>query len=179
MLEDDRRRAGWSVGQVAWRLGVSVPEYQAIEAGDRSPNFETWAGSANCWRGRRGSLAEGVEMPDWAFIVVPVALRPIDSADCEAHSSLIVDLRTQGGPHGLSCTAASVAARKQGGVGALRGGEDHERTPKGGPRESSEAGGMDSLGASPARGRSRGSSFKTPLPRRGQVAPRLPSECCP
>jgi transcriptional regulator with XRE-family HTH domain len=42
MLEDDRRRAGWSVGQVAWRLGVSVPEYQAIEAGDRSPSFETW-----------------------------------------------------------------------------------------------------------------------------------------
>ena len=42
MLDDDRRRAGWSVGQVAWRLGVSVPEYREIEAGARSPSFETW-----------------------------------------------------------------------------------------------------------------------------------------
>ena len=33
MLEDDRRRAGWSVGQAAWRLGVSVREYREIEAG--------------------------------------------------------------------------------------------------------------------------------------------------
>ena len=23
MLEEDRKRAGWSVGQAAWRLGVS------------------------------------------------------------------------------------------------------------------------------------------------------------
>jgi hypothetical protein len=27
-LEDDRRRSGWSIGQVAWRLGVSVREYR-------------------------------------------------------------------------------------------------------------------------------------------------------
>ena len=33
MLEDDRRRAGWSMGQAAWRLGVSVREYREIEAG--------------------------------------------------------------------------------------------------------------------------------------------------
>jgi hypothetical protein len=26
MLEDDRKRAGWSIGQAAWRLGVSVRE---------------------------------------------------------------------------------------------------------------------------------------------------------
>jgi hypothetical protein len=42
MLEEDRKRAGWSVGQSAWRLGVSVREYRELEAGDRSPSFETW-----------------------------------------------------------------------------------------------------------------------------------------
>ena len=35
MLEDDRRRAGWSMGQVAWRLGVSVRAYRELEAGER------------------------------------------------------------------------------------------------------------------------------------------------
>jgi hypothetical protein len=42
MLEDDRPRAGWSVGQVAWRLGVTVREYRELEAVDRWPSFETW-----------------------------------------------------------------------------------------------------------------------------------------
>jgi len=42
MLKDDRRRAGWSVSQAAWRLGVSVREYREIEAGVRSPSFATW-----------------------------------------------------------------------------------------------------------------------------------------
>ena len=42
MLEHDRKQAGWSVGQAAWRLGVSVREYREIEAGIRSPSFETW-----------------------------------------------------------------------------------------------------------------------------------------
>jgi DNA-binding XRE family transcriptional regulator len=42
MLEDDRLRAGWSVGQTAWRLGVSVREYREIEAGERWPNWETF-----------------------------------------------------------------------------------------------------------------------------------------
>jgi DNA-binding XRE family transcriptional regulator len=42
MLEHDRKQAGWSVGQAAWRLGVTVREYRKIEAGARSPNFETW-----------------------------------------------------------------------------------------------------------------------------------------
>jgi DNA-binding XRE family transcriptional regulator len=42
MLENDRRRAGWSVGQVAWRLGVSVREYRELEAGARSPSWEMW-----------------------------------------------------------------------------------------------------------------------------------------
>ena len=44
MLEDDRRRAGWSIGQVAWRLGVSLREYRELEAGEGEgwPNGETW-----------------------------------------------------------------------------------------------------------------------------------------
>jgi hypothetical protein len=43
-LEHDRRRAGWSVGQTAWRLGITVRECREIEAGTRSPSFETWDG---------------------------------------------------------------------------------------------------------------------------------------
>jgi Helix-turn-helix domain len=46
-IPHDARRGGpeaggWSVGQAAWRLGITVREYREIEAGDRSPNFETW-----------------------------------------------------------------------------------------------------------------------------------------
>jgi hypothetical protein len=42
MLEDDQRRAGWSMGQAAWRVDVSIREYQELEAGTRSRMFETW-----------------------------------------------------------------------------------------------------------------------------------------
>jgi hypothetical protein len=42
MLEQDRTREGWSVGQAAWRLGITVREYREIEAGERWPNSETW-----------------------------------------------------------------------------------------------------------------------------------------
>jgi plasmid maintenance system antidote protein VapI len=42
LLEDDRKQAGWSVRQAAWRLGVTVWEYRELEAGARSPSFETW-----------------------------------------------------------------------------------------------------------------------------------------
>jgi plasmid maintenance system antidote protein VapI len=42
MLLSDRKRVGWSVRQAAWRLGVSVREYRELEAGARSPTFETW-----------------------------------------------------------------------------------------------------------------------------------------
>ena len=31
-----------SVGQVAWRLGVSPAEYGELETGQGYPNFETW-----------------------------------------------------------------------------------------------------------------------------------------
>lgn len=37
MLQEDRMRAGWSVGRTAWRLGIGVREYRQIEAGDRDP----------------------------------------------------------------------------------------------------------------------------------------------
>jgi hypothetical protein len=30
MLEEDRKRAGWSVGQAAWRLGVSIETWDRI-----------------------------------------------------------------------------------------------------------------------------------------------------
>jgi DNA-binding XRE family transcriptional regulator len=42
MLEHDRKQAGWSVGRAAWELGVSIQEYRELEAGARSPSFETW-----------------------------------------------------------------------------------------------------------------------------------------
>jgi hypothetical protein len=38
MLEDNRRQAGWSVGQATWRLGMRDTE---IEAGERWPSRET------------------------------------------------------------------------------------------------------------------------------------------
>jgi transcriptional regulator with XRE-family HTH domain len=41
MLEDSRRRAGWSMAQVAWRLGVSVREYRELEGRRSIPNWET------------------------------------------------------------------------------------------------------------------------------------------
>jgi transcriptional regulator with XRE-family HTH domain len=42
MLAEDRKREGWSMGQVAWRLGVSVREYRELETGAHWPNWETW-----------------------------------------------------------------------------------------------------------------------------------------
>ena len=42
MPEHNRKQAGWSVGQAAGRLGVSVREYRELEAGRLSPTFETW-----------------------------------------------------------------------------------------------------------------------------------------
>jgi transcriptional regulator with XRE-family HTH domain len=42
MLERDRKRSGFSVGQLAWRLGVSPSDYRELEAGERWPRFETY-----------------------------------------------------------------------------------------------------------------------------------------
>jgi DNA-binding XRE family transcriptional regulator len=47
MLAEDRKRVGWTEGQVARLLCVSVRTCRAIEAGERSPSFETWTGSAS------------------------------------------------------------------------------------------------------------------------------------
>jgi hypothetical protein len=41
MLEQDWMRAGWSVAQAAWRLGVSVRGTGRSRPGC-SPTFETW-----------------------------------------------------------------------------------------------------------------------------------------
>jgi DNA-binding XRE family transcriptional regulator len=42
MLKRDRERSGFSIGQAAWRLGVSSQEYREIEAGEGLPNWETY-----------------------------------------------------------------------------------------------------------------------------------------
>jgi predicted transcriptional regulator len=42
MLEADRRRNGFTLGQVAWRLGITKAECRALEAGDAFPDFDTW-----------------------------------------------------------------------------------------------------------------------------------------
>jgi hypothetical protein len=41
MLEHDRKRAGWSIGQAAWRH-ITVREYREIEAGERWPSWEAF-----------------------------------------------------------------------------------------------------------------------------------------
>ena len=41
MLERNRKREGLRVSRAAWLLGVSVREYRELEAGTRSPTFET------------------------------------------------------------------------------------------------------------------------------------------
>jgi DNA-binding XRE family transcriptional regulator len=42
MFKHDRKQAGWSLRRAAWALGVSIHEYRELEAGTRSPSFETW-----------------------------------------------------------------------------------------------------------------------------------------
>jgi Helix-turn-helix domain len=42
MLERDRKRDGLRICRAAWLLGVSVREYRELQAGERSPTFETW-----------------------------------------------------------------------------------------------------------------------------------------
>jgi len=36
LVERDRIRMGFTVGQIAWRLGITPAEYQRIVAGERS-----------------------------------------------------------------------------------------------------------------------------------------------
>jgi transcriptional regulator with XRE-family HTH domain len=42
MLREDRERAGFTVDELAWRLGVTRSEYRELEAGKRFPTFATW-----------------------------------------------------------------------------------------------------------------------------------------
>jgi predicted transcriptional regulator len=42
VLQRDRTRWGLSVGQAAWRFGVSPAVYREIEAGTRWPTFDTY-----------------------------------------------------------------------------------------------------------------------------------------
>jgi DNA-binding XRE family transcriptional regulator len=42
MLKQDREQRGFTVGQVAWRLGISWREYVELESGSALPNFEVW-----------------------------------------------------------------------------------------------------------------------------------------
>jgi ribosome-binding protein aMBF1 (putative translation factor) len=42
LLRDDRERRGFTVGQVAWRLGVKRQQYRELEAGKRCPDFDMW-----------------------------------------------------------------------------------------------------------------------------------------
>jgi predicted transcriptional regulator len=42
MLRRDRERWELSVGQAAWRFGVSPAAYRELEAGTRSPSFDTY-----------------------------------------------------------------------------------------------------------------------------------------
>ena len=42
MLETDRRRRGFTVGQAAWRLGIAPDQCRALEAGEPIHDFDTW-----------------------------------------------------------------------------------------------------------------------------------------
>jgi hypothetical protein len=57
MLEHDRKQAGWSVGQAASRLGVSIREYRERPAlAHRASRRGTGSGSSRA--GRRRSLED-------------------------------------------------------------------------------------------------------------------------
>ena len=42
MMQRDRKREGLRVCRAAWLIGASVREYREMEAGERSPDFQTW-----------------------------------------------------------------------------------------------------------------------------------------
>ena len=41
-LERDRIRLGFTVGQIAWRLGITRAEYERIVAGEPIVRFDVW-----------------------------------------------------------------------------------------------------------------------------------------
>jgi transcriptional regulator with XRE-family HTH domain len=55
LLQKDRERSGFTIAQVAWRLGVKPQEYRELEAGSRSPDFDTWDRICKLYGGRRRS----------------------------------------------------------------------------------------------------------------------------
>ena len=42
LLERDRLRSGFTVGQVAYRLGISPAEYRRLIAGAPITSYDTW-----------------------------------------------------------------------------------------------------------------------------------------
>ena len=42
LLENGRRRDGLRICRAAWLLGVTVPEYRELEAGERVPDADTY-----------------------------------------------------------------------------------------------------------------------------------------
>jgi transcriptional regulator with XRE-family HTH domain len=56
LLEDARRRDGWSVKEAAQRLGVSVRTYRKLEAGERWPSEETWVRIVEAFPEGRGTF---------------------------------------------------------------------------------------------------------------------------
>ena len=71
MLEEDRRRAGWSTGQMAWRLGITVREYREIETGERWPDGDVGSDLQAAWLAavvRDGSVAA---VAQWIVRVLP------------------------------------------------------------------------------------------------------------
>jgi hypothetical protein len=42
LLKKDHERRGFTIGQVAWRLGVKPREYRELEVGRRFQDFDTW-----------------------------------------------------------------------------------------------------------------------------------------
>jgi predicted transcriptional regulator len=42
MLRHDREQSRLSIARASWLMGVSPREYRELEAGARSPSFETW-----------------------------------------------------------------------------------------------------------------------------------------
>jgi transcriptional regulator with XRE-family HTH domain len=42
LLRTHRERRGFTIGQVAWRLGAKPQEYWELEASSRLPDFETY-----------------------------------------------------------------------------------------------------------------------------------------
>lgn len=42
LLRRERLRWGLSIGEAAWRFGITRAEYRALEAGDLLPSFRTY-----------------------------------------------------------------------------------------------------------------------------------------